>query len=98
LKVLKAIEPLPAAKMFGVLGLLWGLFVAVAVTFFQAGFEQYMGRFYTVFKVVVPTGGIFDLIALPVFYGLVGFVGAYIGAWLYNVAAKKFGGIKVDLK
>ena len=98
MKVLKAIDPESAAKMFGLLGLLWGLLVAVAVTFFQTDFEQYMGRFYTVFKVVLPTGGIFDLVALPVFYGLVGFVGAYIGAWLYNWIAKEMGGIKVDLK
>ena len=98
MKVLKAIEPAPVAKMVGVFGLLWGLFVAVAVTFFQTGFEQYMGRFYAVFKIVVPTAGMLDLVALPVFYGLVGFVGAYIGAWLYNVIAKNMGGIKVDMK
>jgi len=98
LKVIKAIEPAAAAKVAGVLGLLWGLFVAVAVTFFQTGFEQYMGRFYAVFKIVVPTAGMFDLVALPVFYGLVGFVGAYIGAWLYNIIARNMGGVKVDLK
>jgi hypothetical protein len=98
LKALKAIEPLSSAKVVGVFGAVWGLFVAVAVNFFQSGFEQYMGRFYTVFKIVFPTGGLLELIELPVFYGLIGFVAAYIGATLYNLLAKQMGGIKVDLK
>lgn len=98
MKVLKAIEPLPAAKIAGVIGLLWGLLVAIAVLVFQAGFDQYMGRFYTVYNVAFPNAGVFDIVMLPVFYGLLGFVGAYILAWLYNHLAKELGGIKVDLK
>ncbi len=98
MKALKAIEPLSSAKIAGVFGAVWGLFVAVAVNFFQSGFEQYMGRFYTVFKIVFPTGGLLELVELPVFYGLVGFVAVYLGAWLYNLLAKQIGGIKVELK
>jgi len=98
LKTIKAIEPLPLAKMAGIIGAVWGLVVAVAVMMFQAGFSQYMGRFYTVFSIVFPHGGALDLITLPIFYALVGFVGAYLGAWFYNLLSKQIGGVKIDLK
>ena len=42
--------------------------------------------------------GIGAVIALPVFYGVLGFLAGLIGAALFNVAAKIMGGIEVDLQ
>ena len=39
-----------------------------------------------------------SLFALPVVYALAGFVVALIGAWLYNLLARHFGGIVFTLK
>jgi len=33
---------------------------------------------------------------MPIFYGILGFIGALISAFLYNIAAKFAGGIEVD--
>ena len=42
--------------------------------------------------------GIGAIIALPIFYGLLGFVVFAIGAWLYNLAAGFVGGIRIDVE
>ncbi len=42
--------------------------------------------------------GIGAIIAAPIFYGLLGFVSALIGAALYNVLASAVGGIELDLR
>jgi len=42
--------------------------------------------------------GIILMIAVPIFYGLIGFIGGAIGALIYNIAAGFVGGIKIDLE
>ena len=42
--------------------------------------------------------GLILMIAVPIFYGLMGFVGGAIGALIYNIAARFVGGIKIDLE
>ncbi|MGH9676074.1 MAG: hypothetical protein ACRD36_03145 [Candidatus Acidiferrum sp.] len=34
---------------------------------------------------------------MPIIYGVVGFLGGAFMAWLYNLVAKKFGGIEIEL-
>ena len=51
---------------------------------------------YAVFGLIF--GLIFSLIALPIFYGLIGFIGGLITAWLYNAAARIIGGIELELE
>ncbi len=42
--------------------------------------------------------GVLSIVVYPIYYLVLSFVFALIGAWLYNVAAPKVGGIKVTLK
>jgi len=40
--------------------------------------------------------GIGAVILLPLLYGIIGFVVTLIGAWIYNAAAKRVGGIEIQ--
>ena len=42
--------------------------------------------------------GLVMMIAIPVFYGVIGFVGGIIGALVYNVAAGVVGGLELELE
>jgi hypothetical protein len=42
--------------------------------------------------------GVGAIIILPVFYGLLGFIGGVIMAALYNVVASIFGGIEIEVQ
>ena len=35
---------------------------------------------------------------IPIFYGVIGFVGGVICAFLYNLVAERFGGIEIELQ
>ncbi len=41
--------------------------------------------------------GVGAIILMPVIYGLMGFVGGLIMAWLYNLVARLTGGIELEL-
>jgi hypothetical protein len=43
-------------------------------------------------------GGVAILIFLPLFYGALGFSMGALSAWAYNIAAKKLGGIQIDIR
>ena len=86
-----------AAKLAAIAGILWGLLVGVLVLL-NMGIELYMGRLYRGYHTIDFLVDIPDIVALPLAYGITAFITAYIGALLYNFVAKKFGGIKVDLK
>ncbi|HEV7681832.1 MAG TPA: hypothetical protein VGO68_06895 [Pyrinomonadaceae bacterium] len=42
--------------------------------------------------------GVIIMIAVPIFYGIIGFIGGMIGALVYNAAAGIVGGIKFELE
>jgi hypothetical protein len=91
------------AKMQGLLAFVIGLLIGVIYGLFFMLFgaamsalaprgDQAMGG---VGSVVV---GIIIMIAVPVFYGILGFVGGAIGALVYNLAAGVVGGIRFELE
>lgn len=87
-----------AAKMAGVLGLVFGLMLAIVIMFVSTAITGYMGRFYTAFETMVPVIGLYSLITLPLGYGISGFILAYVSALVYNFVSDKVGGVKIDLK
>ena len=97
MKTLKKIDPMSAAKVAAVLGIVWGLVVAIGVIS-GLGVQQYMGRFYTAFGAMLPVVGVVVLVTLPVAYAIAGFIGGFISAFVYNFVADKIGGVKIDLK
>ena len=73
-------------------GLFFMLFGAAMATMMPHGENQAMGGVGSV------VGGLVIMIVIPVFYGILGFVGGCIGALVYNVAAGVVGGIRFELE
>lgn len=82
--IVKAIGVLSVAKITGVIGALIGLVFGIP---------------FTVVYFTDPAlgAGWLALVALPLLYGLVGFLGGALYAWLYNIVSRWVGGIEVDL-
>ena len=90
MKEIKRIDIVSVGKIFGIMyiifGFLAGLFMSIMASF--ASIPMYpLGLFF----------GTFSVIVLPVIYGVMGFVGGIITAFLYNIIAEKIGGIKIKI-
>lgn len=97
--ILRRIQPVSCAKVSGLVyalvGLLMGgLFALISLA--GAGFgammsdagATWMSTFF----------GVGALVAFPLFYGVMGFIGGLITALIYNGAAHVAGGIEVELE
>ena len=42
--------------------------------------------------------GVGAVVAFPIFYGCLGFVGLLFAAWLYNLVAGVVGGVEVEIQ
>jgi len=93
--VLNSIDPMSAAKVLAVMGVVWGLLITV-LALLGVAITSYMGRLYQGFGMMGL--GTYEIILLPILYGIVGFISGYVGAWLYNYVVKFVGGVKVELK
>ena len=93
--IVRRIGPLSVAKIAGVLYGLMGLIIGAiisAVSLVGSAFAETGG---------FPGGILFGaaaVIALPIFYGVLGFVMTLIAAWLYNLAAGWMGGVEIDVR
>ena len=90
------VGPLSVAKVAGILyvviGLVAGCFVSLVAM---------AGGFAADVDGAGPFGallGVGAIIFLPIFYGVLGFIGSLIMAWLFNVAAGMTGGVEVDAR
>lgn len=84
-----------AAKIYGltlaVLGFILGIFYALFFTAFS-------GLFGDDIPIAGVGGlGIFMVIAIPIFYGIMGFIVGALGAVVYNFVASKVGGLEIQL-
>jgi len=86
----KKIDILSLAKVQGLvmaaIGLLMGLFFASLGTAMSSMMGSSQGF------------GFAAVIFMPIMYGIFGFVGGAIGAFIYNLVAGWIGGIKLELK
>ena len=96
--VIKRVGPVSVAKnaaiLYALMGLVFGLIfslISVAGGFAMPDDSGFAGGMGAVL-------GVGAVIALPILYGCFGFVGALIGALLYNMAAGIVGGIQVDVE
>lgn len=89
---IKAFKPGSVGKIFallyGIMGFIMGV-VAFLVALVSAAEEE------SVFGLLF---GAILFFLLPLGYGLLGLVFGYVSAWLYNVAAKRVGGIEVEVE
>jgi len=81
-RVLRRIAPLQLGK---VLGILYALLSLLVIPVFLFSPRNGFG------------GGVF-VVMLPIFYGIAGFIGGVICAFVYNICAGIVGGIEVDVE
>ncbi len=77
------------------IGVIYGLFFMMAGAFMSSLAPRGDGQFAGVSSVVI---GLVMMIAIPVFYGILGFIGGCIGALVFNLAAGVVGGIRFELE
>ena len=92
--VLKRVSPASAFKVglvaYGIVGLILGVFCSlIAVTGARFASHAHMP--------IVSRVGVFAVILCPIFYGIIGGVGAVIAAGIYNLTADWVGGLEVDI-
>lgn len=92
MKTLKRISPKSLGRIMGIMyaifGFIMGLVVMV-ITLVSPAEELEVGGY--VFGVAAP-------IFFTLIYALMGWIGGYVGAWIYNFVAKKSGGIQFDIE
>jgi len=99
MKEIKSIDPGSVAKVAGLFGVIWGLLVGIFLLILGTTATRFMGRFFMGFETLFPLViGVAAIIALPILYGITGFIAGYIVSYVYNFVAKKVGGVKIDLK
>jgi hypothetical protein len=98
--IIKRVTPLSVANVAGalyfVLGLFFGaLFSLMAIAGGMASMAGHEGGPGPLFGMLFGAGAI---IAFPIFYGVMGFLGAFIMALLYNALAGAVGGVEIDVQ
>lgn len=93
--IVRRIGPLSFAKVSGVLyalfGFIFGAFVSVISVVSSTIAPRGSGPMGLVF-------GVAAVVALPIFYGVMGFITSLIGAALYNWIAGWVGGIELEVQ
>lgn len=91
--IVKRVGMLSLAKIMAVIyagiGVLVGIFIALAST---------MGGIHHQGSGLGMGLGFGAIILFPILYGVLGFIGGIISAWLYNLAAGFIGGVELDLQ
>ena len=82
------------AAMGVIIGIIYGLIFIVLGGAMMAGGGRDAGTAGASSLVI----GIVMMIAIPVMYGIIGFIGGIIGALVYNVAAGVVGGLELELE
>lgn len=80
------------AKLLGILDLALGVVIGVCFWAFSSVIPR--GAMAPGF----PMGGAAMLIFFPLFYGVMGYLGGAMIAWLYNLASGWVGGLEIELE
>jgi hypothetical protein len=93
--VIKRVSPLSLAKVSGVLyagmGLIFGAIISVVSLVGGAFMPRGAGFGSGLF-------GVAAVVALPIFYGGIGFIFSLIAAVLYNLVASWVGGVEIEVQ
>jgi predicted membrane protein len=86
-----------AFVLFGVIGLLFGIFYAMILTMVGGILSQMGSEFESLGGLFTGALGIFMVFFLAILYAVMGAVVTAILTWIYNLLAKGLGGIKLHL-
>lgn len=96
--VLNRVGPLSAGKLMAVLYALFGLIIGALMTLMAVmGGGGSDPAAADAMGALGPMMGVGAIVILPILWGIFGFIGGLIGAFLYNIAAKIGGGVELDL-
>lgn len=96
---IKKIDPMSAAKVEGLMGVIFGLIAGILVVIMGAGVRSMMGGYgYGPGYGMMGGFGIAAIIVMPIMYGILGFIAGGVGAWVYNLISGWIGGIEIDLE
>lgn len=90
--IIKRIDILSAAKITGIIAAAIGLLMGIFVFLFGGVLGSLMGDSGG----FAMAGGFMAVILLPLMYGVFGFIGGAIQAFVYNLAAGFIGGIRFE--
>lgn len=95
---IKSVGVFSVAKIQGVIAAVFGLIIGVIygliiMLFGAAMMTQSRGAGGG--SIII---GLLAMIGVPIFYGVIGFIGGAIGALIYNVAAGVVGGIEMEVE
>ncbi len=94
IKRLKAVEPLQAGKMLGVLYAGMALVFVLLFGVLSAFAPELEGP-SAAFAIGASVG---MALAMPIIYGVMGFFGGLLGAFIYNLTAKWIGGLQFEFE
>ncbi len=95
--IIKRIDLLSAGKIGGIIAAAIGLIAGVMFFLFSSMFGAMMGSMPGNHGAAAGMiGGAAGIIVLPIMYGIFGFIGAIIQAFIYNLAAGWVGGIRIE--
>jgi hypothetical protein len=92
--VVKSVGVVSVGKMYGAITGAMGLLFGIGIALFSvlgAGLAD-----TTESAFLGPVLGVGAVIVLPIFYGVLGFIGGVIGAALYNLFAAMVGGVVIQ--
>jgi len=100
---IKKLGVLSVAKMQGVMGLVIGLIIGVIygliiIAYSLLGASILKGNSSLAVGGGGVVVGIIAMIAIPIIYGIIGFIGGAIGAILYNLFAGMVGGVEIEVE
>ena len=89
---LKRLDVMSVAKIYAVIMAVCGLIYGIILAVVGAMLGSLAG------SAAMATGfGLISIIGTPIMFGIIGFVAGAVGAFLYNVVAKRVGGIKLEV-
>ena len=94
--VIKRIDVLSAAKITGIIAAAFGLLAGVIFFLFGSMFGALLGASGGQGGGAAMFGGVMGIVLLPSLYGVFGFIGGLIQAFIYNLAAGFVGGIRIE--
>jgi hypothetical protein len=94
--IIKRVDPASCAKIAGTLYAIIGLIIGAIVSLvaMAGGFGAEAPQDSGIAAMI----GVGSIIMFPIFYGVIAFAAALIGAWLYNILAGMVGGIRIDVQ
>jgi hypothetical protein len=94
-KQVTKIGVLSLGKILGVLYAIMGLIFGALITLMSLGAGSLMGERGAFAGMLFGVGAI---IAVPIFYGIMGFIGGITMALLYNLTTELIGGLEIEVE